>query len=82
MTLTEKRKHMRLIFRGVAASHGLEEADLYVRDRSPRFVSARHAAWAQCRAVGFVCQDIADLGGWDCSTVIGATNKKQARPTA
>ena len=53
----------------VAESHGLTEADILVRDRHPRAVRARHQAWAACRRLGLTLQAIADVGGWDHSTV-------------
>lgn len=76
MTLHQKRSALRAIFRAIAEAHGLQEADLYVRDRRAHIVAVRHEAWRAARAWKFTCQSIADVAGWDCSTVIQATNKK------
>lgn len=65
----EARRIVRLTLAAVAHSHGLTEADLLVRDRHPRAVRARHQAWAACRSLGLTLKAIADVGGWDHSTV-------------
>lgn len=81
MTPQSKREALRAIFRAAAERHELDEADLYVRDRRAHVVVARHEAWHNARwKARFTCQAIADLAGWDCSTVIEATNKKKAKP--
>jgi hypothetical protein len=81
MTPQAKRQALRAVFRAAAERHELDEADLYVRDRRAHIIAARHDAWAQARWQGrFTCQAIADLAGWDCSTVIEMTNKKNKAP--
>lgn len=67
--IAENRRIVRLTLAAVAHSHGLTEADLLVRDRHPRAVRARHQAWAACRSLGLTLRAIADVGGWDQSTV-------------
>ena len=76
MSADQNRKAMRPIFRAVAASYGLSEADLYVRDKRKHVAAARREAWEGCRRLGFTYQAIADLAGWDCSTVQQALNKR------
>lgn len=64
-----RRAAMRAILRAVAASHGLTEADIYVRDRSGPLVRARQAGFFALDAAGFALAEIAALGGWDDATV-------------
>ncbi len=66
----DQRTEMRIIMRDVANDHGLDEADLYVRDRSQDKALARAHGWAKCRAAGYPFQTIADLGGWDHKTIM------------
>lgn len=74
MTPTQ-RQQMRVIFQDVADKHGLEEADLYVRDRCTAVSLARFEAWAECRARGFSFPVIAALGGWDHTSVMHGVRK-------
>ena len=63
------RKLVRSVLSEVAATHGLTEADLLVRDKHKPAVTARHEAWAICYRLGLTHEAIASVGGWDNSTV-------------
>ena len=60
---------MRAIFRDTAARHGMTEADLYIRDKASDISMARWEAWTLCHAAGFTYTAIADLAGWDHTSV-------------
>ena len=51
------------------------EADLYVRDRRPKFVTARVVLWKMQDAKGFTQEEIASLAGWDHTTIGHALKK-------
>ena len=64
-----QRKNMRAIVRAVAQSHGLTEADIYVRDRSKNISYARAVAWRECHLAGHSYTTIAELAGWNFQSV-------------
>jgi len=64
-----QRRDMRRIAVMVARAHKISEADIYVRDRKPKFVQARVVLWKMLRAKGHTLQDIAGLAGWDHTTI-------------
>lgn len=71
----DQREEMRDLFRSVANRHGLDEADLYVRDRSAPVSAARNEAWGLCRKAGYSYPVIAALGGWDHTSVMHGAEK-------
>lgn len=75
------RFELRRIFREVAIRHCVEEADLYVRDKSDGICLVRNEAWARCRDAGYSFQTIAKLAGWDPSSVMYGVQMHQ-RPVA
>lgn len=74
----DQRIELRKIFRAVASKHGIEEADLYVRDRTNNISKARWEAWARCRIAGYSLKVIADLAGWDHTAVMHGANNHRA----
>ncbi len=78
---TDERAELRRIMREVAMRHCVDEADLYVRDKSDGISTVRHEAWARCRDAGYSFPTIAKLAGWDHSAVMhGVQMHRKAKP--
>lgn len=71
----DMRAAMRDVYQRVSWKHGLEEAEIYIRDQSKFAVAARHEAWADLRQMGFSFPEIAALGGWDHTTVMSGVRR-------
>lgn len=66
----DERAELRRIFREVAMRHCVDEADLYVRDKSDGICLVRNEAWSRCKDAGYSYPTIAKLAGWDHSSVM------------
>ena len=75
----DQREEMRVIYRRVANDFGIEEADIYVRDRSDLVRKARWAAWDKCRRAGYSLETIAALANWNHTSVMHGIEKTRGR---
>src|SRR5690606_29886287 len=71
----DMRATMRDVYQRVAWKHGLDEAEMYIRDQSKFATSARYEAWADLRQKGFSYPEIAALAGWDHTTIMNGVRR-------